>query len=201
MDIVNTLQCAGINLDVHGTPSNPLFRATHIAKVLGISNIGSSIRDFGMDKKVLQQVHTRGGYQTVIFLTLVGLRHLVTVSRKPKAIEIAKLLGIDVIPCKVSTFEASTLRQIMEAFDGEVMDLQYPIGPFFIDLYLPRYKLAIECDEQQHDTNFEKEKDATRQAYITSQLCCTFIRYKPHTDCFSIFQVINQIYTHIKQAK
>lgn len=200
-DIVNAMECAcssmGIKLNIKGTPDDPLFQANQIGELLGISNIRGCTRHFYQSHKRILRVDTRGGGQQVTFFTLMGLRLFVAASRKPKAIQIALLLGIDVIPCKISTFEATTLRQIMDAFRGEHMALQFPIGRFLIDLYFPKYKLALECDEETHDSNVQRVRDMSRQAYIQDCLGCEFIRYKPHVTGFCIFRVINQIYTHI----
>ena len=130
------------------------------------------------------------------FLTMAGLRQLVSSSRKPNSIELARLLGMEVFDCKVAHFEATTVSQIMTAFRGEQMHTQFSVGAFFIDLYFPRIKLAVECDEHQHTV----EKDAARQQYIETRLGCTFLRYTPHVPGFCVFEVINSIHWHIMDA-
>lgn len=62
-------------------------------------------------------------------------------------------------------------------------------------MYFPKYKLAIECDENTH--KLKQSQDNDRQKYIENKLDCTFIRYNPESKTFNIFEVINQIYTHI----
>ena len=205
-DIVHALECAssasGITLNIKGTPDAPLFQVNQIGQLLGFNSIRSTIRDFHADKKTIHKFNTGDcGDRSVAFLTLAGLRHLVAASRKPAAIDMARLLGIDVIHCKIPSFEATTLRQIMDAFRGEEMVVQYPIGSFYVDMYFPKFRLALECDERRHDNAEQKRKDSERQQYIKSQLRCEFIRYKPHADGFCIFAVINQIYVHISRYK
>ena len=73
---------------------------------------------------------------------------------------------------------------------------QYYVDKYMIDLYFPKYKLAIECDEQFHDK--QKIMDKIREDDIIEKLNCTFIRYNPTDTNFNIFKVINEIYTYIK---
>ena len=80
------------------------------------------------------------------------------------------------------------------------MYLQFSVDVYRIDLYFPYYKLAIECDEMNHNELHHKEKDVIRELNIKKQLQCTFIRYKPYSKDFNIFEVINDIYQHIKNT-
>lgn len=194
--VVTALKNAGYNINIQGTPENPLFQANQIGELLDISTIRSSIRNFSNDSIVFHTVQTTGGNQSTSFFTLKGLQRVVANSRKSKALAFAHLLGVDVLPCKVSTFEAATLCQIINAFQGEEMFEQFAIDSFRIDLYFPKFKLAIECDENGHDKNIVK--DLLRQQQIEDKLNCRFIRYQPHIEGFCIFKVINQIYRHIQ---
>ena len=42
------------------------------------------------------------------------------------------------------------MGQIMQAFNGEEMIHQFSVGKYRIDLYFPRSRLVIECDEFDH---------------------------------------------------
>ena len=200
MDIVRAFEGVGIedghNLNIQGTHDEPLFQANQIGKLLGLTNIRESIKAFDDDEKVVILTSTNGGQQNVLFLKENGVKRLIANSRKPAALKLAKTLGMKLFDYKVSSYEASTLLKIMKAFDGEDMALQYPIGKYQIDMYFPKYKLAVECDEKKHTYNVAA--DASRQLYIETQLNCTFIRYKPYTDCFCIFDLINKLRLHIK---
>jgi very-short-patch-repair endonuclease len=72
---------------------------------------------------------------------------------------------------------------------------QYSVLKYRIDLYFPKYKLAIECDEKAHKNKIEE--DIKRENDIKSILNCTFIRYQPEEKDFCISFVINCIYQHI----
>lgn len=73
------------------------------------------------------------------------------------------------------------------------MITQYQVDKYNIDLYFPKYKLAIEFDEFRH--NFTQKEDKLRQDYIISKLNCRFERIKEDEN---IFVSINKIFTIIK---
>lgn len=77
------------------------------------------------------------------------------------------------------------------------MITQYSILDYRIDLYFPKYKLAIECDEKAHKNKINE--DIKRENEIKEILNCTFIRYEPEEKDFCISNVINSIYKHIIQ--
>ena len=194
MDIVTAWGAShGVSINILGTSETPFFQANQVGAMIGVNNVRESIKNFDMDKKVLLSSITHTGTRKLQFLTMAGLRQFVSASRKPNAIDLARRLGMEMFDSKVATFEATTLSQIIKAFHGEHMRMQYAIGGFFIDMYFPRIKLAVECDEQQHTD----DKDAARQRYIETHLGCTFLRFKPHAPGFCVFKVINQIHHHI----
>lgn len=45
---------------------------------------------------------------------------------------------------------------------------QYSVGPYVIDFYCPRYKLAIELDGGQHGEEKNRQYDAVRTDYLKS---------------------------------
>ena len=54
MDIVRAFEASslatGISINIQGTPEDPLFQANQIGKLLEISNIRDTIRDFDEDE-------------------------------------------------------------------------------------------------------------------------------------------------------
>src|SRR4030042_6949610 len=46
---------------------------------------------------------------------------------------------------------------------------QYSTGPYILDFYCPKLKLAIELDGGQHTHEDNREYDAERSAYLKSQ--------------------------------
>ena len=53
---------------------------------------------------------------------------------------------------------------------------QYSVGPYVIDFYCPKLKLAIEVDGATHVTNEEKQYDSQRQQTIET-LGIQFLRF------------------------
>ena len=90
------------------------------------------------------------------------------------------------------------MHNIITVFKNENFKESYHIGKYFVDLYFPDHKLAIECDENNHsdrDPIYEK----TRQTYIENKMNCNFIRFNPDDKNFDIFEVISKIHYHISK--
>jgi prophage antirepressor-like protein len=87
MEIVKAFNENNLNIEINikGTPDNPLFRASDVGTILDINTLRSTIRDFDETLKVVHNVHTLGGPQEVTFLTEFGLYELLFRSRKPLA--------------------------------------------------------------------------------------------------------------------
>ena len=87
----------------------------------------------------------------------------------------------------------------MTVFVAEEIILQhYDLG-YKIDAYFPKYKLAIEVDEQGHndkDIDYEIE----RQKAINNELGCKFVRIKPAREKFNIFVEIGKIQNYITES-
>jgi hypothetical protein len=60
---------------------------------------------------------------------------IVNKSTSPSAVNMLKVLGIEVIDYKLSSKEAYTLNKIMTVFKNEKMHTQYPVGKYRINLY------------------------------------------------------------------
>ena len=116
-------------------------------------------------------------------------------SRKPMAIKLCELLGIKII--KRNTYEGETIAHIQRVFQCEDMITEHRVAEYRIDLYFPKYHLAIECDEGHHTEQLQAKKDASRESAIQKELGCTFIRYEPHRDGFDVFVLLSKIYAHI----
>ena len=54
--------------------------------------------------------------------------------------------------------EESIIKKIMKTFPNEEMSLQHNALHFFIDLYFPEHRLAIEVDEKGHNGRNETEE-------------------------------------------
>lgn len=176
-----------------------LYCATDVGAVLGMSKIRNSLNALPAEYRVKRLCSTRGGTQTLTFLTIHGMKWMTSKSRSPHANVLAKqLLNMEVLDVRVPSHEDGTLAIIMKAFAGEAMETQYSVDGYRIDLYMPDYKIAIECDEPQHA--WQREADAVRQSAIEKKLGCTFIRYEPLSPGFDIVTVINQVFRCIRAS-
>ena len=84
------------------------------------------------------------------FLTIKGAKELLLKSRSPHAYKLSNLLNIK-MDTKYECKEGGTIKQVLQVFSGEIMKTQQSCGPYRIDLYFPEYRLAVECDENNHD--------------------------------------------------
>lgn len=80
------------------------------------------------------------------------------------------------------------VNAIQKAFFGEDIQTQYPVDIYKIDIYFPKYKLAVEFDENEH--RYKQAEDLKRQRYIEDAIKCKFIRVN-ETCC--IYEAINKI--------
>lgn len=104
---------------------------------------------------------------------------------------IAKYFDIDIRVID-RTKEQSYISAIIEAFQFTDCCSQFSIDKYRIDLYFSHYKIAVECDENNHncrDIHYELE----RQQYIERHLNCTFVRFNPDDPNFSIYKIISDI--------
>ena len=60
---------------------------------------------------------------------------------------------------------------------GQRVLRQYSVGPYVLDFYIPKLKLAIEVDGVTHTTDEEKEYDRHRQEEIEN-LGIRFLRFR-----------------------
>jgi very-short-patch-repair endonuclease len=172
------------------------FCAKDVADVMGIGNVHKSVSRFHKCDKRKFEKDTNGGPQSVLYLSENGLKRVLANSRKNEANDLMKALGLNVHHIKYSCIEADVLRAIEETFVGQEMIKQYSVDKYFIDLYMPKNKLAIECDEHNH--KFQEEKDREREKKIKELIPdIVFIRLNPDSDDFNVYHGLNMILRHI----
>lgn len=170
-----------------------------VANILGYKNtrdaLNMHVEPEDKDKYKLQ---TNGGKQTVKIVDKKGVEQLITKSRMPNALSVAKKFDINVNHILNTRKEQDSIHAILKTCKGENMVTQYRVGTYRIDLYFPDYKLAIECDEFGHSDR-DQEYEKTRQHYIEDKLGCKFIRYNPDSKDYNIFDVLNKIHKEISK--
>lgn len=172
------------------------YSAKDIATILQNLHIRSVVNAYDKSERCLIERETIGGNQSSVYLSIKGVKRLLCSSRKPHANELAEAFGIDVSYIKYTCAEHDILKALKETFNGESMIEQYKVDTFFFDLYMPQYKLAIECDENGH--SFRVSQDNAREERIKNIILgVTFIRLHPDEKDFNIYKSINMIYQHI----
>ncbi|KAJ3059964.1 hypothetical protein HK102_009735, partial [Quaeritorhiza haematococci] len=146
-----------------------LFKAVDVAKILGIKNISDTLRNYTPQEKVLIP---KPPYQAINYLTKKGFCRLLQQSRSPHAIALSKQFGLQQ-NYRINSKETIFAHQVISVFQGEEITLQKGVGPYRIDLYFEKHKLAVEFDERYHER--QQEEDKEREQYIKSQLAFNFL--------------------------
>ena len=63
----------------------------------------------------------------------------------------------------------SRIRVAIHRYRLPLPQLQFPVGPFLLDLAYPAIRLAIEYDGREHRTPERARRDLEREAYLTRQ--------------------------------
>lgn len=192
---MNTLSLSfeGQQVRFVGTSEKPEWVAADIVAIL-YPDVESKQRTTYLRKvpeewKGKKAVMTPGGLQKMITLTEEGIRCLIVRSSSLRAKKLAQVLGIEIlIPSK----EQKCLGLIMESFSHLNPVPQFFVSGFRIDLYFPSHRIAVECDELDHNC-YNRIAEKQRQDLITQVLGCQFIRFNPDEDNFCIGRVINRI--------
>lgn len=79
-------------------------------------------------------------------------------------------------------------------------DRSYHIDGYFIDLYFPAERIAIECDEHGHQ-RYSQENEHVRQAHIECALNCKFIRFNPDAPDFDLAVLLRIIWHELTAAR
>ena len=138
-----------------------------------------------------------------MYLTYIGLVKLITKTRKYVPVKFTdwlnELIDVPFIHHRFISIETDTIHSIVTALNCDCIK-QYIVDKYKIDLYIPEFNIAIECDENNHidrNVNYEIE----RETNILKKLNCTFIRYNPNDEYFDIFKVIKDINKEIFRIK
>jgi very-short-patch-repair endonuclease len=127
------------------------------------------------------------------YIDINDLQLVLNKSRKPKAKMLLEQLDLDT-KNKSECVEAGILSHIGDYLDqiDVKYELQYRVGKYYIDMYLPQRKIAIEVDEIGH-RNRSAKAEIKRENYIRDQLSCKFVRIDPTTNNFRITKAIGQV--------
>ncbi len=110
-------------------------------------------------------------------------------------------IGVDIIKnrfkynVRSARFEYKYLNEIQDFLNLMNIEYipQYPVDNYRIDLYIPKYNLAIEIDEEEH--KYKKDYDLKRQSYIENQIHCKFVRVNEGESCgCAIAKITKELY-------
>jgi very-short-patch-repair endonuclease len=165
--------------------------ANDVAAALGYSDPAKTVSTkVDKENKELVKVQSSSGrYQNTTVLNEQGVLQLVSSSRLPNAIDIAKRMGLQ---CFHSAKEQDAVRLLELAFSDANPIRQYSVEGYRIDLYLEEIRVAIECDERGH-SGYDSGKESTREAQIKKATRCTFVRFNPDSPSFNIGDVILRV--------
>ena len=97
------------------------------------------------------------------------------------------------------TQEQLILSKIVTLFAAEKIILQHNVLGYRTDAHIPKYKLAVEVDEQGHNgRGIEYEIEGPKAIY--NKLGCKFIRINPAKEIFNIFVETGKIQDCIVQS-
>ena len=199
ISLLNAVPAGAIEVlsDANGAPH---FKRADLGRFLGLVNVKGAYRELKtISRKALFKTGDtllRGQNDHDVFFTLDDAMEIIVRSNKPKAIDILEKMGSKMYRHKYVRKETETLSYIQRAFKGEEMIDQYCVDGYRIDLYFPKYKLAVECDEFDHNGR-DIEYEVKRQKHIEIKLDCHFIRYNPDADDFDPFNLLNRIYQQL----
>lgn len=93
-------------------------------------------------------------------------------------------------------FEVSFGNILIPILDELGLDVekQLVVGDYRIDFYIPKLKVAIEYDEEQHNNPQSIFADKTREEYLNRVLGCKFIRVSfEDSDAVNVGKVLSKI--------
>jgi hypothetical protein len=171
----------------YGSYENPLFKAKDIGDLLGIDQIRKTLESLDTKFKIKKKALTKSGEQNQWFLTIDGIKYVLSISRKPKSINLCKLFNIE-YNIKIVAKETQFIYQIKTAFKNYNMKEQFSCLNYRIDLYFTDYNLAIEFDENHSYKNSINDK--IRQNEIEEYLQTKILRVKYNDNIFEIINII-----------
>ena len=178
------------------------FVANDVAAALGYASPKEGVYKH-VDKrdKIIFDLYTNGGVQKAVYInkrglySLISLSQLSTTETKERFLNFLKV-DEDKIVCKERK-EISFVDElivVLKELNFKNFIKQYKCLNYKIDLYLPNENVAIEYDENNHQS-YSYEHQELRQIKIKNKLKCNFIRVSDkNTNLENIGKVIKSLY-------
>ena len=136
-------------------------------------------------KKQRQEIQDCGNHQLCRFLEEDFAVQIIMDCRTTPVVNFKTKLGFSQHN-PIMTQKQSILSKIVTLFAAEEITLQHSVLGYRIDAYFPKHKLAIEVDEQGHNSR-EISYEIERQKAKENKLGCEFIRINLAKEDFNIF--------------
>jgi very-short-patch-repair endonuclease len=138
-----------------------------------------------------------GGHNKVDYLLTRDARELVTNTYNLKHKYVSHVGSLTQVRT-IMSLENQTIGFIMTAFNGtEVMERQYAIGAYSVDLCFVQRKIVVECDEHGHN-DYDQEEEAVRTNFLTHN-GFKLIRFNPCEERFDLALVLKDIMMALRQ--
>lgn len=173
-----------------------------IGQVANIPSIRSCLRSLRKEHPemwIYIDANTNTGIKQMAYLSMKLLEKFISRGRSANYSKLCEIFCVKMDTTLFYSWEQRTIGLIIEYFTNEDKITQFSINKYKIDLYFPKYNLAIECDEHFH--NFQKSCDKEREILIKNELSCDFIRYSPTKYNFEIKTIIKEIESYIEKKK
>jgi very-short-patch-repair endonuclease len=139
------------------------------------------------------KIESRGGHNKINYLLTKEAYELIQSSYNLKNRYITKVNDVNIVNPLLMSIENATVGFICESIHGIVeFERQYKIGHYYVDVYLPKYNIVIECDEFGH-SSYDIHEEMMREEYIKTQLKCHFIRFDPCSKDFQLSKLLHSI--------
>ena len=173
-----------------------LFDINHLINILGHK---SKKDKYGQIKKYIKYYSIKdneyGGFYLKEYIEREDIKNIVINNRRIGMIKLLELIKEPII--YKLPIEVETMKNLYEIFLDYEPELNYRIDNYYIDLYLKKSKIAIECDERGHNDR-NKKKEIERENYLKEKLECKFYRFNPDDKNFKFNNVIKEIIYLIK---
>lgn len=135
----------------------------------------------------------RGGHNKNIYLLSQETYELIDSSYNLKNRYITKIKDVNIVNPFLMTVENSTIGFICDSLEN-IIDLkrQYKVENYYVDLYIPKYQIVIECDEFGHEY-YKNNEEIVREEFIKKELNCKFIRFNPCSPDFQLSKLLHSI--------
>jgi hypothetical protein len=153
-----------------------MFNLYDLSNYIGYTKRSYLSNYYGLRRGYIKMMRIDGN----IYTNYDGIMTIFQRGRTPILKELVECFKNESTTLKIShPIEVNVLSEIIDFIGDEQYELQYKIGSYKIDMYVPKFKLAIEVDEVGHtDRNVEYER--TREEYIKNNLTTNIFRINPN---------------------